>query len=381
MAQHNVIKDKGEYFVIDPAAYAVRVPTTHRIIGTEENHLSEQITFVCPQIIDGHDISQCGRHYVSWLNTEGTPGHDELKIDRIEDDNVYFAWDVRNGLTLKKGVVQFSVHFEDMSSADGSRLYKWSTATCSQCEILGCINAALGTYEAVYVAGDTLVFADYNPVKDSALEIGSAMVPDGTITLTKDGEYDVAKYAQAVVKTSPEAPRISVSPTGEITATDGAVECKLQLSAEHDADFVAENIKKGVNIFGVEGTFKHDIPLVSGQIANTNTGVIDSGFQYLLVHYSGCEDGTGDVDFSAFHKIPHGHTFSAQFVKGSVITIQSAWDYNTGTVRPTDHTKLGVTSNVEQVHLDENPLDTAKHPDIYIFKPTGDGFVIQVTSE
>lgn len=374
MAQHNVIKDKGEYFVIDPNTRTVRVPTTHRVIGTEEDHLSEQITFVCPQFIDEHDISQCGRHYVSWLNTEGTPGHDELKIDRVEDGNVYFAWDIRSGLTLKKGVVQFSVHFEDVSSAGGSRLYKWSTATCSQCEILGSINAALGTYESVYVAGDALVFADYNPVKDSTLTLDGigALAPDGMITLTENGVHDVARFSQAEVKV---LPRLAIDPDfGDITASVNGVVCALMSGSslvEYDADFVAENIKSGVKIFGLEGTYKHDIPLVWGRIRFVCADGIISGKTKLIVHYSGCEKSAWVVDFSATCEIPHGGELAAYFVKDSIITLQSAIEYS-GSPSLTYDAELDVVVGAEDVTAD------GEQRDIFIVKPTMDNFIVQV---
>lgn len=62
------------------------------------------------------------------------------------------------------------------------------------------------------------------------------------------------------------APTISVSSSGTITATEklssagyyttGSKSATLKLSSSQDSDFVASNIKKGVTIFGVTGTYE-----------------------------------------------------------------------------------------------------------------------------
>lgn len=221
MARHSGIKDQGEFFVIDPLSRSVKVPTAHRVIGTEGEHLSEQVTFECPQIIDGHDISQCERHYVAWRNVDGTPGSDNLKVDRTEEGKVYFIWTIREGLTASKGLVQFSVHFEDVDAP-----YKWGTTTCKNCEILESVNAALGLYEAIYVAGDALVIADYTPVENETLALNSgSIVPDGVLKITANGKHNVREFAEA-----------------EVAVID-------------DPNLVPGNVKNGVNILGVTGTY------------------------------------------------------------------------------------------------------------------------------
>lgn len=223
MAKHSGIKDQGEFFVIDPLSRSVKVPSTHRVIGTEDEHLAEQVTFECPQIIDGHDITQCDRHYVAWRNVENTPGSDNLKLDRIEDGKAYFIWDIRDGLTISKGLVQFSVHFEDTEAP-----YKWGTTTCKNCEILESINATFGQYKALYVAGDALVIADYTPVDNKTLELDSGgIVPDGVLKIAANGNYNVREFAEAEVAVTPES----------------------------DPNLAPENIKEGVSIFHIRGTY------------------------------------------------------------------------------------------------------------------------------
>lgn len=196
----SAIKDDGAHFVIVPATRQVTVPASHKAIGAVGDHLSEQLTFECPKVIDGYDIPMCARRYVTWLNVNGEIGHDELKDVKTENNKVFFTWTIRDRLTAAKGLVQFSIHFEDIAEDGETIKYRWGTATCKSCEILDSINASLGAYAAMYVSGDTLVIADYTPVAGDALALETpGIVPEGTLVITENGVHDVGAFASASV--------------------------------------------------------------------------------------------------------------------------------------------------------------------------------------
>lgn len=302
MANHSGVIDTGTHYQIVPNTRKITVPAAYKVIGTVGEHFAEQLTFMCPKLIDGHEVAGCARKYITWKNVNGDIGHDELRFLTEDEENLYFTWDVSNGLTVAKGVVSFSVHFEDVN-VNNRIIYRWSTTECRECEILDSINAFLGKYEAVYVSGDTLVFADYNPVKDGVLSIDSnGLIPEGTLEITKNGAYDVGtyaavevevdppsgtmmivqngtydvtKYAEARVELPVETPQIAVSEDGTIEATVSGVKSQVKLGSEHDSDFNADNIKKGVTIFGVEGVYEV-IPTGSTQKITKN-GTYDVG--------------------------------------------------------------------------------------------------------
>lgn len=255
MAKHSNVKDEGAVFVIVPHTRKVGVPSTHFVIGTVGEHLSEQITFQCPKTIDGHDITGCDKKYVTWQSVDGTIGHDELTNMEIADDVVSFKWNVRSGLTTEKGVVSFSVHFED--TVAGETVYKFSTTTCRSCEILDAVNARIGAYEAIYVAGDKLVFADYNAVTDETLKLdANGIMPEGRITITSNGLWSVGTYAEAEVKVEGDTPTITVFENGLVKASSPFGEKTHYLSARDDSHFTPANIKAGVEIFGMTGTYE-----------------------------------------------------------------------------------------------------------------------------
>ena len=247
---HNFSKliDGGVPFEIVPNTRKITVPTKNRIIGTVGDCLSEQVRFACPMVIDGHDITLCGRKYVSWRNVLNEQGSDELKeLDR-EDGYVLFCWNVPDGVTVGKGVVSFSIHFEDVDD-NGKVTYRWGTSSCSDCEILDAVNTVVGTYKSMYVSGDTLVIADYTPVQERTLELNSeSIVPSGTVEITSNGNHGVREYAEARVN--------------------------INVSCDHDlTNLTPENVKKGVIINNVTGTFEGDHDLTNLKPENVKKGV------------------------------------------------------------------------------------------------------------
>lgn len=311
MANHRGVKDSGEYFVINPASRKVTVPHAHKAIGTVGEHNSEQIRFECPQMVDGHDISQCASRFITWINANGDGGNDELQLVQNEqgaEGMVYLSWTIRKPLTIAKGLVQFSVHFEDIDD-DGTTLYRWSTATCRDCDILDSVNSDLGSYEAIYVSGETLVISDYTPVRDNSLSLETnGIIPEGTKTITANGTYEVGEFAQVEIAVDAEAPQITVQNNGLIIASEGGVESQVKLSEKHDSDFVASNIKNGIVIFGVTGTYANEAQ--AGGLIYNNTDV-----QYLF-YYTDFNDGKPifkDVALGA------GKSISISCVKNSII--------------------------------------------------------------
>ena len=359
MAKHSNIRDEGAVFVIEPHTRKVTVPTTHFVIGTVGEHLSEQITFECPTTIDGHDITGCNKKYVTWRSVNGAVGHDELDDMTVEGDVARFKWNVRSGLTVAKGVVSFSVHFED--TEDEKTLYKFSTMACKTCEILESVNASMGAYEAVYVAGDRLVFDDYNTVTDGELKIGTnGIIPVGTLKISANGQYSVGKYAEVDVMVEDAMPKISVGASGVVNATTPAGTTRHQLSASDDPDFIAENIKCGVGVFGVEGKCP-SVSYAIGKIENQAT----SG--YITIYYMGI-DPDAYVASNAVKENPY--FCNRSIYKGDKNTTYAVVQ-NSPVVINSNGAKLTVTGHADIV---------ANSGSLFVIKPTANNFDIIVTN-
>ena len=253
MANHSNVKDTGAFFTIVPETREVKVPSTHKVIGVVGDHLAEQLTFEIPKYIDGHDIAGCARRYVEWENVKDEIGSDQLveltePPEGAKDGMLYFTWTIRDRLAAAKGLVQFSIHFEDVDT-NGLRLYHWGTTACKNCEILDSINAALGVYAAIWVAGDTLVIEDYTPVEDGALALEMpGIVPEGTLEIHEAGLHEVGKYAQVEVKTVYETPTVTEIGGGAIKAEANG------MATEYQTDLTPDKLLKGETVLGVEGT-------------------------------------------------------------------------------------------------------------------------------
>ena len=351
MAKHSNIKDGGAVFQIVPNTRKIVVPSSHFVIGTVGEHLSEQITFECPVLIDGHGIVNCDRHYVTWQSADGTIGHDELKCDKVVGgETAIFTWDVRNGLTTTKGVVSFSVHFED--KAEGETVYKFSTTTCKSCEILEAVNATIGKYEAIYVVDDTFVIADYNAVKDNTLALDSdGLIPDGVLKITANGTFDVGEYAGVEVEIADAKPKITVSRDGVVTATTPADTNTHQLSSTDDPNFIAENIKGGVTMFGVDGK-SSAVDCVQGSLKF-------SAIQSAKFHLLGRSANSFLPEYKTYNLARGEEEIPVRPVKSSFIFIKITGDWR----------EISITGNASLI---------AEYTDSAVVLVTGEGFTIEV---
>lgn len=393
MANHSGIIDSGTYFEIVPNTRKIMVPQAYKVIGTVGEHLAEQTTFRCPKFIDGHDIKNCAKKYITWKNVNGDVGHDELCFEVEDEDYLYFTWSIRDGLTMAFGLVSFSIHFED-TDAEDTIVYRWSTTICSECEVLDAINARLGTYETVYVAEDTLVFSDYNAVKEGVLAIDTnAVIPEGTLTIndngihdvgeyaavnvdvnadaptgtkeiTQNGTYDVVNYAEVNVnvKLTTDTPQITVSEDGRIKATANGAEAIVQLNSDHDPDFIAKNIKEGVTIFGVEGSLATSqvstVETVSGRFVNDTTAS-------TMIHYTECnEEGV----FVTFKQLSGGEDYEFSCVKATIISVYAQPSGSESEKRILDKQ---TSSKIGYMHSSE------EQPFHCVF-PVGDDFIIHM---
>ena len=148
------------------------------------------------------------------------------------------------------------------------------------------------------------------------------MVNRGSLsqTITSNGtqSYDAGYYSGGTITVSvptgsgntstvPVAtPTININTSGQITATvnqsagitsGGIQKATAWLSDDYDADFVSSNIKSGVTIFGVQGTYtgaSTDFTQVTAEASEVKEG------EYFYNSYGSLEEGTmpnANIDF------------------------------------------------------------------------------------
>lgn len=116
--------------------------------------------------------------------------------------------------------------------------------------------------------GKIFVNSTGTPVNGTlAVRTISDVTTSGAQVIIPNGIYD-SSVQKSVTTATQATPTISVSSSGLITASctqssgyvSGSTKsATLQLSSSQDADFIASNIKNGVNIFGVTGNYNGDI--------------------------------------------------------------------------------------------------------------------------
>ena len=176
----------------------------------------------------------------------------------------------------------------------------------------------------------------YIPAPDMAARIGAietgiqlpALTNPGAAGDLRSGKQLIGQDGSTVNGSLSEVtqatPGISVSSSGLITAsstqsggivTAGTKSATKQLSSSDDADFIAENIKKGYTIFGVTGTLNYIEP-ATVTVTNNHNYIND-----MFVSWINNDGTTGEA------RIAYGKSVSFETKKVFVIS-----DADTGTL-------------------------------------------------
>lgn len=135
MAHAHDVFDRDPHFVIDADTRTITDLSETGTSLMQYDHNSERITFEIPREIDDHDMSECDRVEIHYINI-GTNGVrntglyevDDLTADVDEDgyDVAKFTWLISQNATSLDGTLSFMIRF--VCSSDGNYDYVWSTA-------------------------------------------------------------------------------------------------------------------------------------------------------------------------------------------------------------------------------------------------------------
>ena len=173
------------------------------------------------------------------------------------------------------------------------------------------------------------------PAKVEAIETGvqlPTLTNPGAAGDLRSGKqligHDGSTVNGSLSEVTQATPGISVSSSGLITAsatqsggivTAGTKSATKQLSSSDDADFIAENIKKGYTIFGVTGTLNYIEP-TTVTVTNNHNYIND-----MFVSWINNDGTTGEA------RIAYGKSVSFETKKVFVIS-----DTDTGTLWSAD---------------------------------------------
>ncbi len=147
----------------------------------------------------------------------------------------------------------------------------------------GAIINYTGTDETVYKRN---YYYKVKAVSSSEWAFDELLTPDGSITKTANGTYNVKEYAEVIINVP-----TGITPTGkkEITDTNEVDVTNFATAQVVDSNLTAENIKKDVTILGITGTHEGGVnnPLIATTDTEMNTYLSDEKYTNMYVKFTG----------------------------------------------------------------------------------------------
>ena len=133
---HNVT-DCDNKFIIDGISRAIKNASTSKTIVMQFDHNSEVFTFEVPRYIEGHDMTECNRVEVHYLNIDSTTKQenegvylvDDLTVNADDENKLTCSWLISQNATQLVGSLNFLLRF--ICLTDDVIDYVWNTAIFS----------------------------------------------------------------------------------------------------------------------------------------------------------------------------------------------------------------------------------------------------------
>lgn len=139
---NKLIKDVDDPFIIDTTTRAISSGTNKKLSLMQFDHNSERYTFKINRYVDEHDLLDCNRVQIHFINIASNkqrhPGLypvDKLEVDPNDENTLTFTWLISRDATFYKGTLSFLVSFECVDknctdaecNEDDHIYYRWSS--------------------------------------------------------------------------------------------------------------------------------------------------------------------------------------------------------------------------------------------------------------
>ena len=157
---NKIIDADVEHFIIDTTTRAI-TSETKKLSLMQYDHKSERYSFDINRMIDGHDLMDCNRVQIHFINIGSNkqkhPGLykvEDVHINLSDNNKLTFSWLISNTATMHDGTLSFLVSFEcvdkecnDETCNDGEHiLYRWSSSAYKSIQI----NSGMDNNNTVY---------------------------------------------------------------------------------------------------------------------------------------------------------------------------------------------------------------------------------------
>lgn len=247
MAIKHGVHDTDTHFIIDPITRAAKNDGQKKVSIVRDDHNSEVCTFELPRYVEGHDMSQCNKVEVHYLNTHGTTKTKSTGVyvvtdfgqDEDDPDKVIGSWLIDCLATKYPGSLAFSIHFACVDEDTGAVAYWWSSAINTSISVLDSVNLTEsgggggGSVEESDLQEKTAIPADTPQVIRpdngfyglSKVTVGAIpdeyVSPSGSLFIGANGAHDVKKYESVLVNVPPTLEDKTITANGTYTPSVG----------------------------------------------------------------------------------------------------------------------------------------------------------------
>ena len=147
------VVDKDTIFSINPITRAIKSESAKKTTLIQYDNNSERFTFTVPRYVEGHDMSECNKVEVHYLNIDAKGLNKNSGMYTVEDltvdgENVVCSWLVSRNATQIAGGLHFLLKYRCVE--DGIESYAWHTDVFKNITVASGINAD-DMFETEYV--------------------------------------------------------------------------------------------------------------------------------------------------------------------------------------------------------------------------------------
>lgn len=147
------VRDSDTNFIINPITREIKNESSTKVRLGQYDHNSERFTFSLSRFVEYHDMSECNKVEIHFLNVDAVTKEQKSGLYEADDlqldgDNVICNWLVSRNATQLVGSLNFIVRF--LCVTDGVVEYSWNTGVYSGITIASGINAS-ELFEEEYV--------------------------------------------------------------------------------------------------------------------------------------------------------------------------------------------------------------------------------------
>lgn len=135
MAHKHSVYDADTHFIINSATRVIENGSEKSVL-MQRDHNSEIFTFELPRYVDGHDMSECNRVEVHFINTDSATKEKnsgeriltDLSLSPDSEDVVICSWLLDEDVTKYAGTLSFMLRFACMADDGVTTDFAWHTA-------------------------------------------------------------------------------------------------------------------------------------------------------------------------------------------------------------------------------------------------------------